>query len=638
MDEPFGLPLPFLDKASRKSTLCGSRVESGFPETREIFITACSRPGSSYLPRGFLGELRAKRAVPHGRSVTPAASLQNGNCSEAMGILDRMDGDNGDTKTQRLAVIQRLKNLEPTQSLGRTFAECSSLLETRHAFGSNAPPDANPAMIQPSMKDLQPTSKAQPLRKRTTTPNNYSVTSTLHRKIEHLKSDGAERDEFFEFVESLKLQKLGNIRSTRNHCREHIKTVGTRYTADSRWQRQEREAIEKERRTRQAQLKAKQLIDSKIQKTKEMLLQPVVREERREAEAKKKLRDTAATGAWLVATIHFRIVDTMKMMLASNLDKNTVPKGQGSTERSTPPDAQTPKVSKPRDAVTSFVLHMKKVTATKKIKKFARDYLNITKIPLAIDIYMKAVKSVQRNFRALVLIRNYRRFICSLQWDSVIDEMVRDIDRLIRVAENEKADQRAGGKKRAVGSVGVQCKTSDLNSLKRERGELRGIPVVVKAELINKFTKTKEVEYSEKVVQYLRMQAALETKISDWVSNERFMEAALEQKTDIALRLTKKVEFSFHTNYFARGAGSGRAPKQALERTRAVTALQQKGEQVHIPMPVFPVVTDRANIKALVNEAKHESRTLVKQRLAVNDGGPAPWCTGASPSSPDPVS
>ena len=684
---------PVAHPMKRPSTqLDGSRnifITEPRPSTQGALCGLQNRPASSRVPsqlggwpggswRGSQGEVDVSAALGGGGSggrtvgtLQASTRARNSRCDEAMTLLDACPSAVGHSRHPapvrgKLAVIdgdaEKAQALDTAPANGgsaetrlkQAFDECNSLLDLRGlcmqnlivSFNQNAPGLLDPAALSYggisgnlTGGGAGTTSAQKPHHHPHEEDGIPAIcertkkASELQQKLVLLRADARQRVQFAEEVDLLKrARKEAQWCDGRNHLQEHAATVGDTAKSDARADRREAEAAKKARRIKECQATVKALTERKADATLRLLSEQAARLEHRRTQASKASSILLRCRVWtLMATVARSVEafrDASRTRSAANMSEVLV---SDPSEPMGIPMIHTSRMKQTKVPVKIvFIRQLKRCVATKKAKSAIRDWIYVCRIPHALSVYMRCVRSVQRGWRALQKSRHYRRMLCGMQWDQEVDDLVKQVEKKKQHAERERYSaekmQDAQGKK--------ACETR-LNSLMRDKGELRGIPHAVKSEIVDAYVREKESVFGERVRAHLKTRDETKQKVAEWIHNNKFMLEAL-RGTQVGSKRTapvkapakgKKGAAAAGANGGGGGGGNGDAkagakPGKRVESDDVRTAMAEllaRGEVVHTYPPVFPLTTPRHQLHAMINSAKEASRTLVMKRLAEND-------------------
>eukprot|EP01062_Namystynia_karyoxenos_P077007 TRINITY_DN7664_c0_g1_i1.p1 TRINITY_DN7664_c0_g1~~TRINITY_DN7664_c0_g1_i1.p1 ORF type:complete len:851 (+),score=207.15 TRINITY_DN7664_c0_g1_i1:101-2554(+) len=295
---------------------------------------------------------------------------------------------------------------------------------------------------------------------------------------------------------------------------------------------------------------------------------------------------------------------------------------------------QPPRSEQARKQAAKVLLkYLRRLVATKVVKRFCRDHLRAMRIPISVKVHREAVILVQRNWRELVMIRNWRRYICSLQVDKYINDLATKID--LRKEELERRIHDSGNprnesgrsrattmmKKQGRDEQSVEKVKEDALALMRERGELRSISNAVKGRLIHQWTRDKEAEFGQRIMDYLQLQVRVDAQIQEWVQSNTFVQPDMPAAQG---RQRGRKPGSEEADIARRYLSATTKEKARLEKERALKGLRKqawnRGDEFKVPtLPVFPLVSKQADVAELVRRAREESRRVIMERLAEDD-------------------
>ncbi|KAJ9463461.1 hypothetical protein DIPPA_07521 [Diplonema papillatum] len=674
------------------------------PFASPAFNPPSTRPGSSYITKRHLRNLLllpTKHAPPN--TAAPAVSLlkstnqQNAACQQILRLLDRCELSSyapppppapaAPAAAARLAAAGKrsLRELKPKLVRGQfdvVLGECQALVEKR-ALLLQQPllaSDDDVAQLKQDHKRLAIIShlKQSAGGHRSTSPlpacaRKSGLGSCVTDRVDALRDDEAAMRALFASVAEIRKARLRAAIESRPTNRDYQKENAARaerLTRDSKRATRARAAAAREARIAEAQLKARRLADEKIARTEAGLRGPEERALKNSERAAERLRLDTCAKTWL----HVIRFAASCRSFARKLHRDTNPNGaaEAPLQQSRPSISfqrkQTGEQSKlalaraqssssrmkmrvtnTESAALVLARHLQRLLATNRIQFFLRATLVANRIPFALKRYFKAVRAVQRSWRDLTLIRQYRRLITSVQWDTAIDESVEDLDQRKQRLEKEKLllemSKRKKGPLQSVKDIDLK-----LHAIMKDIGELRAIPTEIKASTIHAYSCAKEKEYGLKVLTYHQRVEENNDKVNEQIHNNKFLQEALRDITDTSAeeggadssgelarhssRVVKRRPGSrtitiawgragfMKTNVFefSRDAGFAAQPARSKKnKLRIMRRLEKRGEIIRVPLPTFPIVTSRARVIALIGAARERSRQLVLQRLAQND-------------------
>eukprot|EP01063_Lacrimia_lanifica_P012735 TRINITY_DN19423_c0_g1_i1.p1 TRINITY_DN19423_c0_g1~~TRINITY_DN19423_c0_g1_i1.p1 ORF type:complete len:682 (+),score=166.82 TRINITY_DN19423_c0_g1_i1:84-2129(+) len=589
---------------------------------QNVFITETRQldtPHSdSLLPEGFYGQHRgslvvrdnrAGGAVGGRRTLHEWTRRRNIKQSEVLAILDNT-ANYALTVNRPSQVVTRGDTLpalaaDEVKASNTLIQECVGYLDTRAAFwrGELTTSWSTPAALEPA--PLQTGFGANPARQQLSpmvgghqtmpAPTRVRRVNGVRGKVEMLKADAHKLRDFFEEVDELKKRKASEGgRKGQDHLKHHLETVGVDYRPSSVCSRRQAQQEGHKQRTAQAREKAFRLTEEKIGRTMSLLN---IRDHRLAAfEERKnggKLQSVELRSAFWSVVLHF--ISSARVMA------QTVTRAKQARDVVTADDGQHDKpqavsitgivvTRKKKEAKEVFIQRLRQCVALRKVKQGMKDWIYILRISSAIKRFKKAVLNLQKEARALMMVKGYRRFLCMLQFDIEVDDCVRQLEK----RRNQIMKDRAAADKAGDAEKRKRC-DDKLNALLREKGEYRGIPTHVKEEVVDKWTREKEKQYRNKIAEFLRLQDEISKKVKDWVFNRKFV---LVSVTNAEMHVTD--------------------PRP--EHEVALSELRKRGE---VPekssRPVFPVCTSKPDLVKLIHRAVEISRNIVMKRLARND-------------------
>eukprot|EP01065_Artemidia_motanka_P023327 TRINITY_DN2786_c2_g2_i1.p1 TRINITY_DN2786_c2_g2~~TRINITY_DN2786_c2_g2_i1.p1 ORF type:complete len:774 (+),score=249.51 TRINITY_DN2786_c2_g2_i1:35-2323(+) len=488
----------------------------------------------------------------------------------------------------------------------------------------------------------------------------------LPKKLEVLRSDVTVRRSFFESVRQLQEERAMLAKGTAKASARNVEQLPT-WSPMRRRRIRERQARQREANAAEVRQRARAISDGR----KAAAAAAILAAESREQEHVRAAEDHRALLRRSLAWQQISVVAVSQLLLAATVARHrkararvqALRQAEGSQDAGFPEmklnlagrkflRLHQPKVrseAERKEACLVLLRHLRRLVACKGLRRFFADYLRTCEHSIAVRVYRQAVIAVQRNWRQLRHLREWRRWICSRQVDGHIQGMVQDIDARCSALDKKWAEHHTRadavrnktteGRKRTEQLRGeAEKEKEELAQLSRDRGELLRISNSAKTRLIHEWTRNREIEFGNRISEYLEQKQRIDDLVREHIKAVRLVPLELRRAagempaSPIAANCSRPAKRGvFQTRFVSRGA----TWRLRQEKQRAVKELRRRGDIPHLVPPMFPLVTPRHQLAGLVQAIREESKRALKARLAASDT-PSPMVS-ASPPPPPPM-